>query len=338
MKRIMLLFIVSFLLVSCNSDTNNEMILKGDLALEAGNFEVARHTYEQVFEENPADDTLQAKIKMLSDYELLLEKIEASEWLAASEFAELILADESLPNPLKTAVQDELDYIDNKLTEKKEQEKKMLVLEQLKEIQQLIEQNEFTEADHLLQELDDYKDDSIRTLLDLTQNLNGAKKRLADEQQQNEEEARKLAEEEQRKKEDKESKQAQKENEKQGSGLYVKDQFLQKVADVEKDVEQSFENSTHAGTSESITFVYEQYEKWDNLLNEVYQLIKNHLPAGEFEELKKEQLEWIEVKETERSNIATDTTGGTIMRVHANEYILNITEEKTKELIERYMK
>lgn len=51
-------------------------------------------------------------------------------------------------------------------------------------------------------------------------------------------------------------------------------------------------------------------EKWDNLLNEVYQYLKEILSYSEFERLKEEELEWIKEKEAAIEEAAADWAGG----------------------------
>ena len=52
------------------------------------------------------------------------------------------------------------------------------------------------------------------------------------------------------------------------------------------------------------------FEKWDNLLNEVYQHLKSTMPSDEFKQLEKDELNWIAEKEKAVEAAAAEWEGG----------------------------
>lgn len=55
---------------------------------------------------------------------------------------------------------------------------------------------------------------------------------------------------------------------------------------------------------------YTVYEKWDKLLNKIYQHLKATMPSGEFERLKNDEIRWINEKEAAIEKARKEWEGG----------------------------
>ena len=52
------------------------------------------------------------------------------------------------------------------------------------------------------------------------------------------------------------------------------------------------------------------FEKWDDLLNDVYKYLKQTMPKGEFEKLEKDEVAWIKEKEVAIESESASWRGG----------------------------
>jgi len=74
-------------------------------------------------------------------------------------------------------------------------------------------------------------------------------------------------------------------------------------------------------------------DKWDELLNDVYQYLKKILPADEFEELKKDEIAWIKEKEKAADEAAAEWEGGSGAPMIWNTTALDYTRDRCYYLI-----
>ncbi|MFK3936202.1 lysozyme inhibitor LprI family protein [Alkalihalobacillus sp. NPDC078783] len=76
------------------------------------------------------------------------------------------------------------------------------------------------------------------------------------------------------------------------------------------------------------------YEEWDELLNEIWSVLKNQMPEDAFEILKESQLEWINQKETNFAEMPSDVA---VERTEGMDYLTHETMYRTYYLIYNYM-
>ncbi|WP_410983749.1 lysozyme inhibitor LprI family protein [Bacillus cereus] len=79
------------------------------------------------------------------------------------------------------------------------------------------------------------------------------------------------------------------------------------------------------------------YQLWDNKLNEIYRVLKNNMPANAFETLKSKQIAWIKAKESRVQAIINDPNNGTMALIEADEASYTMTKERCYELVNSYM-
>ena len=109
-------------------------------------------------------------------------------------------------------------------------------------------------------------------------------------------------------------------------------------------------NSTEEGMSD-LDYLYQKgttgdmglaeatkLKRWDNMLNEIYSLLKTQLTESEMDELKNKQLSWIEYRDKTAENEASENIGGTLYSVVYNGSLAKLTKERCYELVNTYMK
>ena len=82
-------------------------------------------------------------------------------------------------------------------------------------------------------------------------------------------------------------------------------------------------------------FYGQYYTEWDDLLNETWGVLKDALPANEFEQLKADQNKWIQQKEQGFAEHPDETASS---RATGMDYLTFETNERVYYLIENYLK
>ena len=80
------------------------------------------------------------------------------------------------------------------------------------------------------------------------------------------------------------------------------------------------------------------FKKWDDVLNEIYGVLKNQLSGSEMELLRKEQREWIVLRDTSAEESASKYKGGTMEGLEYSQTLVYMTRQRCYELVEIYMK
>ena len=82
----------------------------------------------------------------------------------------------------------------------------------------------------------------------------------------------------------------------------------------------------------------ERWETWDELLNEIYGVLKEQLLPDEMEQLREEQRDWIKFRDERALESSLQYKGGTMEQLEYVIVLANLTEERCFELVENYMK
>lgn len=77
----------------------------------------------------------------------------------------------------------------------------------------------------------------------------------------------------------------------------------------------------------------ELYEEWDLLLNDVYKYLKNTKSSSEFEDIKNDEIRWIEEKEAAIERNRSEYEGGSAAPLVANTTAIEYTKERCSYLI-----
>lgn len=315
MKRIFLLFTMISLLIGCSS-AYNENITEAETALESGDFEKALEFYNLALEEKKDSTEVKDIIALLNDYETLQGKIENDEWTEALDLANNMLKNDDIVPSLQKEVKELLTTIEA------EKEKEEQIASELKKVEKLIKDEDVEKASSKLNELEnEIRSNALKSEIeDLHNKLKVAEKRVAEkERKAKEKEAEKKRLEEEAK-------------QKAAKASNLKEKYLQRANELDyaiaKQASELYGNNPPSG-------FYGQYnEDWDGLLNEVWGVLKDTLPADEFEALKAEQNQWINKKDQRFSELPEDTA---VDRAAGVDFLTNLTEERTFYLIANYM-
>ncbi len=116
-----------------------------------------------------------------------------------------------------------------------------------------------------------------------------------------------------------------------------KDIYIEKIGQVKasmSDLAASFDGTTldqYFGASE-------EYLRWDNLLNEIYSVLKEQMSTEDFEKLKNEQIKWINDKDPKAKESAKKFEGGSQYKVAYSCTLGDLTEDRCNYLVNNYMK
>lgn len=116
----------------------------------------------------------------------------------------------------------------------------------------------------------------------------------------------------------------------------LKQEYLKKLNITKNKVEE-------LEASDSSTFALkkvenDRWEIWDELLNEIYGVLKEQLPPDEMERLREEQRNWINYRDDSALAASQEYKGGTQEHLEYVSVLANLTEERCYELVNNYMK
>ena len=77
----------------------------------------------------------------------------------------------------------------------------------------------------------------------------------------------------------------------------------------------------------------EVFDRWDALLNDVYQFLKSIKPESEFESIKNDEINWIHTKENAANAAAAEYEGGSMAPMEYNTTAAEYTKDRCYYLI-----
>ncbi|MEA3320685.1 MAG: lysozyme inhibitor LprI family protein [Bacillota bacterium] len=116
----------------------------------------------------------------------------------------------------------------------------------------------------------------------------------------------------------------------------VKEKYLQQLEYTKKEAEEL--EATDSSTYALKKVENDRWELWDNLLNEIYGVLEEQLPAEEMDELREEQRNWITYRDDRALEASLKYKGGTQEHLEYVAVLANLTEERCYELVTNYMK
>lgn len=103
----------------------------------------------------------------------------------------------------------------------------------------------------------------------------------------------------------------------------LKEEYAHKARILDEDVEQKYKGDIAIG------LFGDYFDEWDGLLNEVWGVLADTMPKDKFEQLKKEQVKWIQEKDADYEEARGE--------IDAKDRLTNKTRERTYYLIENYL-
>lgn len=129
-----------------------------------------------------------------------------------------------------------------------------------------------------------------------------------------------------------------KSNSEQNSQINYKAKYLSKLSQLE-DIYENPDNAYEwSSTGDAAQAEYERYQAWDDMLNEIYALLKTQLSSSEMKALKNEEINWINYRDKTAENDARDFEGGSNYSVVYNGSLATTTKDRCYELVNNYMK
>ncbi|WP_017185579.1 lysozyme inhibitor LprI family protein [Alkalibacillus haloalkaliphilus] len=116
----------------------------------------------------------------------------------------------------------------------------------------------------------------------------------------------------------------------------LKEEYLEKLNDAKRVTKglEALDSSTYALQKVES----DRLDIWDELLNEIYGVLNEQLPQDEMDQLREEQRGWIEYRDNSALEASQKYKGGTQENLEYVAVLANLTEERSFELVEDYMK
>lgn len=112
--------------------------------------------------------------------------------------------------------------------------------------------------------------------------------------------------------------------------------YRNKLVDLEEEL--AAEEQEIGSTQRELTeFAGKSFNMWDDALNEVYAELEKQLPEKEMENLRKEQREWINIRDAKAEEEAAKYEGGSMETMQYISTQAQLTKERSYELITKYM-
>ncbi|MGP4063544.1 lysozyme inhibitor LprI family protein [Oceanobacillus sp. M65] len=112
--------------------------------------------------------------------------------------------------------------------------------------------------------------------------------------------------------------------------------YRNKLVDLEEEL--AAEEQEIGSTQRALTeFAGKSFNMWDDALNEVYAELEKQLPEKEMENLRKEQREWINIRDAKAEEEAAKYEGGSMETMQYISTQAQLTKERSYELITKYM-
>lgn len=120
------------------------------------------------------------------------------------------------------------------------------------------------------------------------------------------------------------------------SGASLKEEYLKKLNDAKRATEEL--EPTDSSTYALKKVENDRWELWDDLLNEIYGVLEEQLLQEEMDKLREEQRAWIQYRDTSAFEASQEFKGGTQEHLEYVAVLANLTEERSYELVEDYMR
>ncbi len=115
-----------------------------------------------------------------------------------------------------------------------------------------------------------------------------------------------------------------------------KEQYITRLDSIKTYYEDLWNDSGSLDMSSMKELKNQEYTKWDDELNTIYQLIKKKLTEEEFVVLRDEERQWITARDEKAEEAASRYAGGTLEGLEYMAAMTDVTRERTYELVEIY--
>lgn len=116
----------------------------------------------------------------------------------------------------------------------------------------------------------------------------------------------------------------------------LQEEYLKKINYTKKEAEELV--ATDSSTYALKKVENDRWDIWDELLNEIYGVLKEQLSDKEMDQLREEQRNWIKYRDDCALEASLKYKGGTQEHLEYVAVLANLTEERCYELVSNYMK
>ena len=124
-------------------------------------------------------------------------------------------------------------------------------------------------------------------------------------------------------------------NDENDTHVSKKEEYLKKLEDTKRKTDNM--EATDSSTYALKKVEDDRWDIWDDLLNEIYGVLKEQLSAEEMDQLQKEQRDWIKYRDDTALKASHKFKGGTQEHLEYSAVAANVTEERCYQLVEKYM-
>ncbi|WP_180272653.1 lysozyme inhibitor LprI family protein [Konateibacter massiliensis] len=115
-----------------------------------------------------------------------------------------------------------------------------------------------------------------------------------------------------------------------------KEQYIERLNSIETYYDELWNKSDITTTLDMKELKNQEYTKWDDELNTIYQMIKKKLPEEEFIPIRDAEREWITQRDETAAQAASKYAGGTMEGLEYMSSMTESTKARTYELVEIY--
>lgn len=115
-----------------------------------------------------------------------------------------------------------------------------------------------------------------------------------------------------------------------------KDQYIERLNSIVTYYDDLWSKSDSYSMVDMKELKNQEYTKWDDELNTIYQLIKKKLPEEEFIVLREEEREWITKRDEQAALASNKYVGGTMEGLEYMAVMTDLTKARTYELVDIY--
>ena len=128
------------------------------------------------------------------------------------------------------------------------------------------------------------------------------------------------------------------EEEKKKQAKAMKDKYIKKLNDVEAGLSDLDYLRESVFGIDMLEAAGREFKRWDDMLNEIYKLLKTQLSKSEMDDLTQKQLAWLDYRETTAKNAGADMGPSTGASLQYTSVSAQLTKERCYELVNNYMK
>ena len=119
----------------------------------------------------------------------------------------------------------------------------------------------------------------------------------------------------------------------------TKEQFLEQLDKLKVDLDNTKDTRYESSvTVDLVDAASEEYKLWDDKLNEIYSYLQSILPEDEMNNLTKEELQWIAIRDEKSEEAAKKNEDGTIAPFNKIMSLISNTRDRCYELVNNYIK